>query len=262
MGIDLLQGRNLKRPAGQESEYILNEAAVHVLGLKDPVGIHATSYFGQAGNIVGVAKDFHYASLQQLIEPLVLEINDDPDFRNLWLQFMLLRVSEGDIGEMIAALDERMNEITEGYAMDFTFIEDNFNKNYHSEKKMKELLQAFALFAIFISCLGLFGLSAFSAELRTQEVGVRKAMGASVLSIAYGMSRSFVIYVIFALMIALPLGYFFMNNWLDNFAYHIKIQWWEFLLAALLALLITLISVGYQAIRSGLSNPVDSLRYE
>ena len=127
---------------------------------------------------------------------------------------------------------------------------------------MKELLQAFALFAVFISCLGLFGLSAFTAQLKTKEMGIRKAMGASVLKIVLRMSRNFVIYVIFALIIALPLGYFFMNKWLDNFAYHIDIQWWEFALAAFMALAITAFSVSYQALRSGLANPVDSLRYE
>jgi putative ABC transport system permease protein len=146
--------------------------------------------------------------------------------------------------------------------MDFTFIEDNFNKNYQAEKRLKELLQAFALFAVFISCLGLFGLSAFIAQLKTKEMGIRKAMGASVLKIALQMSRNFIIYVIFALIIALPLGYFFMNKWLDNFAYHIDIQWWEFALTAIMALAITTFSVSYQALRSALANPVDSLRYE
>ncbi|MCK5465705.1 MAG: FtsX-like permease family protein, partial [Bacteroidales bacterium] len=108
----------------------------------------------------------------------------------------------------------------------------------------------------------LFGLSAFTAQLKTKEMGIRKAMGASVLKIALQMSRNFIIYVIFALIIALPLGYFFMNKWLDNFAYHIDIQWWEFALTAIMALAITTFSVSYQALRSGLANPVDSLRYE
>ncbi|KPL11914.1 MAG: hypothetical protein AMS26_19210 [Bacteroides sp. SM23_62] len=262
MGIEILQGRNLRRTSGTRSEFILNESAVLAINLGEPVGVQATSVFGQSGEIVGVTKDFHYASLQQMIEPLVLEVNYDPYFRGLWYQFLLLRLSPGDVPGMIATIEERMNEIAEGYAMDFTFIEDNFNKNYRAEKRLKELLQAFALFAIFISCLGLFGLSAFSAQLRTKEMGIRKAMGASVFKIAARMSRGFLIYVIFALIIALPLGYFVMDKWLENFAYHIEIRWWEFILAAMMALIITIISVGYQAIRTGLANPVDSLRYE
>jgi putative ABC transport system permease protein len=262
MGIEILHGRNLKHTSGDQSEFLLNESAVQALNLEKPVGVKANSYFGQSGEIVGVTKDFHYASLQQMIEPLVLEVNYDPAFRNLWYQFLLLRLSPGDISGMTETIKERMNEIAEGYAMDFTFIEDNFNKNYQAEKRLKELLQAFALFAVFISCLGLFGLSAFTAQLKTKEMGIRKAMGASVLKIALQMSRNFIIYVIFALIIALPLGYFFMNKWLDNFAYHIDIQWWEFALTAIMALAITTFSVSYQALRSGLSNPVDSLRYE
>ncbi len=262
MGIEILHGRNLKRISGDRSEFLLNESAVQALNLEKPVGVKATSLFGQSGEIVGVTKDFHYASLQQMIEPLVLEVNYDPAFRGLWYQFLLLRLSPGDVSGMIESIQERMKEIAEGYSMDFTFIEDNIHKNYRSEKRFKELLQAFALFAIFISCLGLFGLSAFTAQLKTKEMGIRKAMGASVLKIALQMSSNFIIYVIFALIIALPLGYFFMNMWLDNFAYHINIQWWEFALAALMALAITVFSVSYQAIRSGLANPVDSLRYE
>ncbi|MCK4853263.1 MAG: FtsX-like permease family protein, partial [Bacteroidales bacterium] len=262
MGIEILHGRNLKRISGDRSEFLLNESAVQALQLKNPLGLQATSFFGQSGEIVGVTRDFHYASLHQIIEPLVLEVNYDQAFRGLWYQFLLLRLSPGDLPGMIETIQGRMTEIAEGYAMDFTFIEDNIHKNYKSEKRFKELLQAFALFAIFISCLGLFGLSAFSVELRTKEMGIRKAMGASVLKIAIRMSRNFIIYVIFALIIALPLGYFFMNKWLENFAYHIGIQWWEFIVTAAMALVITGLSVGYQALRSGLANPVDSLRYE
>ena len=262
MGIDILEGRNLKHSSDDQSEFILNESAVRVLQLKNPTGVKATSQFGQKGEIVGVTRDFNYASLHENIEPLVLEVNYDSEFRSLWYRFLLLRLTPGDLSGMVEAIEGRMQEISDEYVMNFTFIEDNINKNYKSENRLRELLQAFALFAIFISCLGLFGLSAFSAQLRTKEMGIRKAMGASVYKIATRLSRSFLIYIIFALIIALPLGYFFMNKWLDNFAYHIEINWWEFILSVVLALAITVLSVGYQALRSGLANPVDSLRYE
>jgi putative ABC transport system permease protein len=262
MGIDILQGRNLRRTGDDHSEYLLNESAALALNLEHPVGVRATSYFGQSGEIVGVTRDFHFASLQDMIEPLVLEVNYDPSFRGLWYQYLLLRLTDGDLPGMMASIGDKMNEIAEGYAMDFTFIEDNLNKNYRGEKRLKELLQAFALFAIVISCLGLFGLSAFFAELRIKEMGIRKVMGAGIFNITSRMSNHFLIYIIFALVIALPLGYIFMNIWLDNFAYHIRIQWWEFLMATLMAIVITVVSIGYQAIRTGLANPVDSLRYE
>jgi putative ABC transport system permease protein len=262
MDIKVIQGRNLKQRSDSLSEFILNEAAVRVLQLEDPTGIKATSYFGQKGEIVGVTQDFNFASLHENIEPLVLEVNYDPEFRNLWYQYLLLRLTPGDISGVVEVIEERMQKMADEYVMNFTFIEDNINKNYKSEDRLKELLQAFALFAIFISCLGLFGLSAFSAQLRTKEMGIRKAMGASIFKIATRISKNFVIYVIFALIIALPMGYYIMKNWLNDFAYHIDIQWWEFFLTGVMALVITLISVGYQALRSGLANPVDSLRYE
>jgi putative ABC transport system permease protein len=262
MNIEILAGRNLKHPSDSLSEYILNESAVRMLQLENPPGVKASSILGQKGEIVGVIRDFNYASLHQIIEPLVLEVNYEPEFRSLFYQYLLLRLTPGDLHGKAESIERRMQEISDEYVMNFTFIEDNINKNYKSENRLKELLQAFAMFAIFISCLGLFGLSAFSAQLRTKEMGIRKAMGASVLLIAARMSRNFLIYIIFALIIALPLGYYFMKNWLDNFAYHIEIRWWEFAFAAIMALAITVLSVGYQALRSGLANPVDSLRYE
>ena len=127
---------------------------------------------------------------------------------------------------------------------------------------LKELIRAFAIFAIFISCLGVFGLSAYSAELKTKQVGIRKAIGARVISIVLIMSRTYLLYVLAAIAIALPPGYFFMNKWLQNFAYHIRIEPMEFILASLVTLLITLLAVSYQALKSGLSNPVKALRYE
>lgn len=167
MDINILQGRNLKRSSDSLSKFILNESAVRVLHLENPVGVKATSYFGQRGEIVGVTKDFNYASLHENIEPLVLEVNYNPEFRGLWYQFLLLRLIPGDISGMVEAIEGRMHEMAEEYVMNFTFIEDNINKNYKSENRLKELLPAFALTAILISCLGLFGLSAFSAQLRT-----------------------------------------------------------------------------------------------
>jgi putative ABC transport system permease protein len=262
MGIRITEGRNLKHTSGKNSEFLINEAARKVLELQDPVGLPAESMFGQQGDIVGVTEDFHYASLQQIIEPLVLEVNYDPEFRGLWYQYLLLKLEPGNLDEKIAALKSKMEELAEGYIMNFTFLDDNINKNYKSEKRLKELLSAFAILAVFISCLGLFGLSAFSAELRTKEMGIRKAMGASVIKIVFRMSRGFLIYVCIALVLALPLGFYAMSRWLQNFAYHIDIQWWEFILTGLLSILITLVSVGFQAVKAAISNPVEALRYE
>jgi putative ABC transport system permease protein len=262
MGIEIMQGRNLSRTSGKESEFILNKAAVKAIQLENPLGIEAETYFGQRGEIVGVSGNFHYATLRQIIEPLVLEVNYDPESRGLFYRYLILRLSPGDLSTKINRLQDKMEDLAKGYIMQYTFLDENMYKNYKTEQRLKELLRAFAILAILISCMGLFGLSAFSAELKTKEMGIRKAMGASVARIAFRMIKNFLVYVIISLLVALPLGFISMNKWLQNFAYHINIQWQEFLLASLLAITIASLSVAYYALRSGTANPVDSLRYE
>jgi putative ABC transport system permease protein len=262
MGIDLVEGRNLKRTVGENSEFLLNESAKVALQLENPLGVNARSMLGSEGEIVGVTRDFHYASLHQMIEPLVLEVNYNPDNRGLFYQYMLIKLLPGDLQVMISAIRNKMEELAGGYVMDFTFLEDNLDKNYQAEKRLRDLLRTFAIFAVFISCLGVFGLSSFSAELRTKQTGIRKAMGASVFRIGILMSRNYLGYVVIALVIALPPAAWFMDRWLQNFAYHIRVRAFDFILASLITLFITLLAVSYQVLKSGLSNPVVALRYE
>jgi len=262
MKIKLVEGRNVKIPSEEQSEFILNKTCVMALNLENPVGIKATSFFEQRGEIVGVCDDFNYASLHYIIEPLVLEINNDPEFRALWCNYLLIKVFLGDMGNIIKMLEDKIDEVAPGTVFNYRFLDENFNRNYKSEQKLKSLLRVFAIFAIFISCLGLFGLSAYSAELRTKEIGIRKSHGAHTLSISMLLSRQFIVYVLIALVIALPAGYYYSNNWLQNFAYRIQVKLWEFLLTGLIAILIAIFSVSYQAIRAGLRNPARSLRYE
>lgn len=262
MNIQLVEGRNVRIPDEKQSKFILNKTCVMALNLEYPVGIRATSFFGQHGEIVGVCNDFNYASLHHLIEPLVLEINNDPEFRALWYNYLVIKVLPGDLNYIIRKLEESIEEIAPGTVFNYRFLDENFNANYKSEQKLKSLLRVFAIFAIFISCLGLFGLSAYSAELKTKEIGIRKSHGANAFEISILLSRQFLIYVLIGLIIALPAGYFYSNNWLQNFAYRIHIQIWEFFLTGLIAMIIAIISVSYQAIRAGFMNPARSLRYE
>jgi len=262
MNIKLVEGRNVGIPANKQSEFILNRTCVMALNLENPVGMKGTSFFGQHGEIVGVCDDFHYASLHHVIEPLVLEIHNDPEFRSLWCNFLLVKVLPGDLQNIIQILEKRVEEVAPGTVFTYRFLDENFNFNYKSEQKLRALLRVFAIFAIFISCLGLFGLSAYSAELRTKEIGIRKSHGAHTFGISVLVSRQFIIYVLIGLVIALPAGYFYSNNWLQNFAYRIHFQVWEFLLTGLIAIIIAIVSVSYQAIRAGLMNPARSLRYE
>lgn len=262
MDIQLVEGRNIRTPADQQSEFILNKACVKALNLEYPVGMKGTSYFGQHGEIVGICDDFHFASLHNVIEPLVLEINNDSEFRALWYHFLLVKVLPGDMKDIIDKLEKKIEEVAPGTVFNYRFLDENFNLNYKAELKLRALLRVFAIFAIFISCLGLFGLSAYSAKLKTKEIGIRKSHGAHTFSITILLSRQFIFYVFVGLIIALPAGYFYSHNWLQNFAYHINIQIWEFFLTALIAILIAIISVSCQSIRAGLMNPARSLRYE
>ncbi len=262
LNIEIIKGRNLKSLSGDQSEYVLNQKAVEVLNLEEPTGINVTSFFGQYGEIVGVCQDFHYASLHHVIEPLVLEINNNTDFRNLWINFLLIRIIPGDVPTMLKKIEQTLEKIAQGTIVNFQFLDENLNKNYKSEYKLRDLFRAFAVFAIFISCLGLFGLSAFSTELRTKEVGIRKAMGAKLFPVSILLSRKYILLILVSLCIALPGGYFFIHNWLQNFAYHIDINSLDFILSAFLAIIIAIIAVSYQSIRAGRTNPVEALRYE
>jgi len=262
MNIQLAEGRNVRIPGEKQSEFILNRTCMMALNLENPVGLKGTSFFGQHGEIVGICDDFHFASLHHVIEPLVLEIHNDSEFRALWCNYLLVKVLPGDMKDILQKLEKRIEEVAPGTVFSYRFLDENFNLNYKSEQKLRSLLRIFAIFAIFISCLGLFGLSAYLAKLRTKEIGIRKSHGAHIFGISVLLSRQFIIYVLIGLVIALPAGYFYSNNWLQNFAFRIHIQIWEFFLTGLIAIIIAIISVSYQALRAGRMNPAMSLRYE
>ena len=256
------EGLNFDIPPEGESQFILNRKAVEVLELEHPVGTRGTSFFGQYGEIIGVVDDFNFASLHHPIEPLVLEYNLAPDFRRLWVNNLLIRLTPGDPRDIIPELEKHINAIAPETNFNYDFIDDRFDRLYQSEANLRNIFRAFAVFTIFITCLGLFGLSAYAAELRTKEIGIRKSQGASLGSIVILLSRQFMMYVLLSIIIALPAGFIYCRDWLQNYAYKITIQPWEFILAGAIALVIAFISVSYQAIRAGRMNPVKALRYE
>ncbi len=260
--IKLIEGRNFSNPPEGESQFILNKKAVEALGLEYPVGTRGTSFFGQYGEIIGVVDDFHFASLHHAIEPLVMEYNLGNDFRQLWVHNMLIRLIPGDSRDLIPELEKYIKKIAPESDFNFEFIDDRFDRLYQSEANLRDIFKAFALFTIFITCLGLFGLSAYTAELRTKEIGIRKSQGARLSGIVVLLSRQFMAYVLLSVLIALPAGYFYCKDWLQNYAYKISLQPWEFIMAGLIALFIAFVSVSYQAVRAGRMNPVKALRYE
>ena len=263
MEIKLTQGRNFSddNPADRQTAILVNETLVKELGWQSPVGkrVRFSSDDGLAeGRVVGVVKDFHIYSLQHKIEPLVLQMpSSTNDQDNLYIKIRPDKASDA-----LALIEKTYRQFEPGGVFDYQFLSQNFARQYASVEKQGQLLLLFSGLAIFIACLGLFGLAAFTAEQRTKEVGIRKVLGASVGSIVTLLSRDFVKLVLLAIVIASPLAWYGMNRWLQEFAYKIDMSWWTFALAGLLAIGIALLTVSFQAIKAALMNPVKSLRSE
>ncbi len=272
-GIELAAGRFFDRAfvadwyrAGGGT--VLNEAAVTRLGYgssEEALGSHLDWVFderhgfdeetAELRSIVGVVKDFHYASLHEPIEPLVLF--PESDGNHVVIKFEAGRLSEG-----LSAIEEAWRDVNPDFAFEYFFVEDTYARLYEAEQRFGRIFVSFAALAVFIACLGLFGLASFAAERRTKEIGVRKVLGASTRNLAGLLSNEFVRLVILANVFAWPLAYIAMSRWLDNFAYRIDLGWTTFILAGALAMAIAMATVGYQAVRTATANPIESLRTE
>ncbi len=257
MKLQLKAGRDFSSQFGADSTgFLVNEAAVKRMGFDDPVG--KTVVWGrQPGTIIGVLKDFHFNSMHQSIEPLIIRLSEKWPWGNI-----LVRVKTGNTKQVLAGLEKLSKEINPKFPFTYQFSDLEFAKLYRSETVVSRLSDCFAFLAIFISCLGLFGLATFTAAQRTKEIGVRKVLGASVPAIVAMFSGSFMRLVGIAMFIAFPVAWFAMQEWLQHFAYKINIEWWVFALAGLITVVIALITVSYQSIKAALSNPVQSLRTE
>jgi putative ABC transport system permease protein len=266
--ISMLAGRNFSRDFSTDvsNAYILNKAAVAQLGWSPAEAVGKLFKLGTeetpAGEIIGVADDFHIESLHQAVAPVVLQLHTNSPVGSI--PFVLAaRLMPGQIRNAVEDIRQEFNQIAPpGAPFQYSFLDDRFEAMYSSEQQLSRIFSSFAVLAIFIACLGLFGLAAYTAETRTKEVGVRKVLGASLAGIVGLLSKDFVKLVLIANLIAWPIAYFAMNIWLQDFAYRIEIGWWLFAAAAGAALLIALLTVSAQAIKAALANPVESLRYE
>ena len=256
-GMKIVSGRFFSgiRTADGSGSYILNEEAVHRLGLEDPVGMQIT-LDGSAGTIVGVVENFHHQSLHHPIEPLVFRLAPRE------CDTIFIKLGSDDIPGMIESIRAVWNDMDLIYPFEFSFLDQTVDAMYHREVRLVRLFNGFSLLAIVISCLGLFGLSAFMAERRTKEIGIRKALGASVSSVIRLLCREFVILVVIANLAACMIAAIFMQRWLLNFTYRIEFGLIHFILPGLIALLMATLTVGFQAARAALNNPIDSLRDE
>lgn len=251
----IVAGRNFSRDFGADinGAAIFNEAAVKKTGLT-PEEIIGKKLDGNV--IVGVVEDFHFKSLHRQIEPIVLFLNPDR------IRVISVRILPGNVSETLNFINKQFELSYAGLQFDYNFLDNNINMLYKNDEKMGNIILIFSGLSIFVACLGLFGLAAYMAEERTKEIGVRKVLGASISEIIIMLSRDLLKLVLIANLFTWPIAWYFMNKWLQNFAFRIDIGWWIFLLAGGSALIIALLTVSSQAIKAALVNPIDSLRYE
>lgn len=263
MGIKLIGGRDFDPSFSLDTmNYLVNEAAAKKIGYQDPVGKELTMW-GDKGTIIGLMKDFHHNSLHVPIEPLILRL-----FKGSWVSEggywgnVIIRTEKGKSKQAIASMEKVFKQFNPGFPFKYYFTDDEIAKNYKAEHTVSKLSKYFAFLAIFISCLGLFGLVTFTAEQKTKEIGIRKVLGASVTGIVRMLSKDFLKLVLIATIIAFPVAWWLMHTWLDDFAYRIDIGWWVFAVAGIAALLIALLTISFQSIKAAIANPVKSLRTE
>jgi putative ABC transport system permease protein len=263
LDMHVIKGRNFSKDFKTDSTgVILNESAAKLFGFSEPV--NKTLYYMNdfkngkdltALHIVGIIRDFNFSSLREEVTPLALFFRR----QNGSISF---RINSTNIPGLIAQVENKWKTMASGQPFGYSFMDDDFNNTYKSEQQTGKIFISFAILAIFIACLGLFGLVTYAAEQRIKEIGIRKVLGASVGTIVSMLSKDFLKLIIIAAFIAFPVAWWAMNSWLQHFAYRISITWWVFVIAAALALLVALLTVSFQAIKAALANPVKSLRTE
>ncbi|MBA7651979.1 hypothetical protein ES703_59808 [subsurface metagenome] len=262
LDLELVEGRNFSKEYSTDATqaYILNEEAIKEMGMQDPLG-KQFSYGKRKGTIIGVLKNAHFRSLHVEIEPHVFFFLNDVSEATQY-GVVLIKIDGNKTEEALAKIQGVWKNINPISPFEYHFLDQKYDSLYSKEKKIGTILNAFTLFAIVISCLGLFGLASFLTERRTSEIGIRKVLGASESGIVFLLSKQFTKWVLIANLFAWPAAYFVMNEWLKSFAYRINIGVWAFVLSGLLAVGIALGTVSYQALKAARANPIDSLRYE
>ncbi len=262
MNMQLASGRDFSRDFPSDmvrdttGNFLVNEEVVKLMGIGDPVGKNFR-FMGLHGTIVGVLKNFHFKSADQAIEPMAFALSD-----TRFLRVMLIRLTPGKIPQSVKAVENTWKNIVPEYPLDYTFIDQDYDKLFRSQIRLTALLKYFTILAVIIACLGLYGLSSYSAERRTNEVGIRKVMGAGSLKVMYTLSKEFLLPVLLSIIIAIPLGWIIVVNLLKQFAYRIDLSLWVFLGIAGGAILIALLTVSFQAYKATGINPAEALKVE
>jgi len=257
MKIEMLEGRSFSSQFSSDTAgaFMVNEEMVRIMGMESAVN-QRLSYGSTDGKIIGVMKNYHFQPLNNKIEPLALYVSPNH------LNYMVIRLQAGDIPAAIDYVKSTWERVIPAYPFDYKFVDQDVDRMYEGYEILGKLLNYFTILAILIASLGLFGLASFTAEQRTKEIGVRKVLGASVGQLILLISREFTKWVLVANIIAWPLSYYMMNNWLQGFDYRIGLSWWIFISSGVLALIIAIITVSFQSVKAALANPVESLKYE
>ena len=263
LGMEMVNGRNFSKEYGSDSNaIIINETAAKVLGYDNPLGKKLYTNYTDQGitrlvsfEIIGVVKNFHYESLKQTVSPLLFRLGD----RTAATAF---KISTQNVQGLVKNIEDKWKTMASGMPFSYQFLDESFDNMYREEQRTGKLGLTFAVIAIMIACLGLFGLATYMAEQRIKEIGVRKVLGATAGNITTMLSKDFVKLVLIAAVFAFPIAWWAMNKWLQDFAFRIDIGWWVFALAGFIALLIAVLTVSSQAIKAALANPVKSLRTE
>jgi putative ABC transport system permease protein len=267
LGLELAEGRWFSKETNDSLSILLNETAVKVMGLENPIGRKLFNNQDNANGsvsipftITGIVKDFNFISLREQVTPLVIQSNEAFGGGN---QYVVVRVKAGEVNSAISAIEGKWKELVPEQSFRFSFLDQDLDAQYKSEKQSGKLFSIFSGLAIFVSCIGLFALSAYITNLRTKEIGVRKVLGASVQGVVALLSMDFARMILLSFIMAVPVAWYVMENWwLQNFAYRISISIWIFLIAGLVAFLIAWLTVSYQSIKAAMQNPVQSLRSE
>jgi putative ABC transport system permease protein len=259
--IELAAGRDFSEEFASDdtAAFIVNESAVRHFnwGTADQaIGKNVDWGLGKKGKVIGVVKDFNFSSLHEAIKPLIIHIHPD------WYRIVALKINAANASETIAALEKKWKSLYPDMPFEYTFLNEEFAQLYKSEKQTQTIVGLLSGLAIFIACLGLFGLAAFMAEQRMKEIGVRKVLGADVLGIVALLSKDFIILVLIAIAFAVPMAWFAMDRWLEGFAYKTELSWWIFAAAGVVAIVIALFTVSFQSIKAALTNPAKVLKSE
>jgi putative ABC transport system permease protein len=258
MGIKIKEGRNFSATsmADLKATYLINETAIKMYGLKNPIGQSITPGNGIKGEIIGIIQDFHYRGLIYAQTPVLLF--NTPDHKN----YINIKVNNKNITDALEKIKTVWTELCPAFAFEYTFLDETYDLQYKSEKRFESLLFTFAFLSMFIASIGLFGLSIYCTERRTKEIGLRRVNGARISEIIMMLDKDFIKWISVSFVLACPVAWFAMDKWLQNFAYKTELSWWIFALAGIIALGTALMTVSWQSWRAATRNPVEALRYE